>query len=72
MSWRLETLEQENKKLKLQVDQVERENKDLERSLYELSARHSMLVAQIRRNDGHGLDAGALLAGVEDIAANDL
>ncbi|KAJ1639084.1 WD40-repeat-containing domain protein [Pavlovales sp. CCMP2436] len=31
-----------------------------------------MLVAQIRRNDGHGLDAGALLAGVEDIAANDL
>lgn len=66
-------LEQENKKLKLRVDQVERENRDLKRSLYELSARHNVLVAQIRRNDGRELiDAGALLAGVEDIAAEDI
>jgi len=63
-------LEQDNKKLKLRVDQVERENRDLKRSLYELSARHSVLVAQIRRSDGL-VDAGALLAGVEDIAADE-
>lgn len=66
-------LEQENKKLKLRVDQVERENRELKRSLYELSARHNVLVAQIRRSDGRGpVDASALLAGAEDIAAEDI
>jgi COMPASS component SWD3 len=65
-------LEYENKKLKLRVDQVDRENRELKRSLYELSARHNMLVAQIRSRDGAGLDADALLAGVEELAAEDI
>lgn len=72
MAWRLETLEHENKKLKLRVDQVERENRELKRSLYELSARHNIMIGSLRKHDGHAFDVNSLLAGVGDIEAEDI
>lgn len=42
----METITKENKLLKYKLDVLERENKDLKKSIYDLSVRYDMLMSQ--------------------------
>jgi len=64
MSWRLDSLEQENKKLKLLLDQREREARELRRSLFALSAQHAAVVRRVRA--APAVDVDSILAGVDE------